>query len=358
MFSSFLFLFGTLKGKFSSGYLCGKRTISSLRNLIVVDILISIVIPVFNEEDNVVPLFNSIRDVMTNIKRDFEVIFVDDGSTDKTLPNLRSILDNGIEKDTLRVIELQRNYGQTPALLAGLANINGDLVVTMDGDLQNDPQDIPAMLEALTDEFDVICGWRKNRKDNAFKKLPSKFNNFLNRKLNNVFIHDSGCTLRVYRREAIEHIQLFAEGHRYIPAILAQQGFRLGEVVTNHRPRTNGKTKYGFKRLFRGFIDLFTLNAINKWGIKPIHLFSRWTILFMIASTLTFCWTILERVAFFRFWSIYSEAVSIKSNPLFILSFSLFLFGILLLFLGYITELLLRSKFNSNDSYKIKKEWN
>ena len=337
--------------------MCGKNTIDSLRNSIVDDILISIVIPVFNEEDNVVPLFHSIRDVMTNINRDFEVIFVDDGSTDKTLPNLRAVLDNGVEKDTLRIIELQRNFGQTPALLAGLANIKGELVVTMDGDLQNDPKDIPAMLDALTEEYDVICGWRKNRKDNAFKKLPSKFNNLLNRKLNNVFIHDSGCTLRVYRREAIEHIQLFAEGHRYIPAILAQQGYRLGEVVTNHRPRTNGKTKYGFRRLFRGFIDLFTLNAINKWGKKPIHFFSRWSILFMLVSFLTFCWTILERIAF-RFWdSVYTEAISIKSNPLFILSFSLFLFGIILLFMGYIAELLLRSNYNSNESYKIKKEW-
>ncbi len=338
--------------------MCGKHTVDSLRNSIVVDILISIVIPVFNEEDNVVPLFHSIRDVMTNINRDFEVIFVDDGSTDKTLPNLRAVLDNGVEKDTLRIIELQRNFGQTPALLAGLANIKGELVVTMDGDLQNDPKDIPAMLDALTEEYDVICGWRKNRKDNAFKKLPSKFNNFLNRKLNNVFIHDSGCTLRVYRRDAIEHIQLFAEGHRYIPAILAQQGFRLGEVVTNHRPRTNGKTKYGFKRLFRGFIDLFTLNAINKWGKKPIHLFSRWTGLFFLASFLTFCWTILERVAFFRFWSAYTEAVSIRSNLIFIISFALLLFGILLLFIGFVAELLLRSSFNSHESYKIKKEWN
>ncbi|MBK5113718.1 MAG: glycosyltransferase family 2 protein [Candidatus Heimdallarchaeota archaeon] len=327
-----------------------------MRNSIVDDILISIVIPVFNEEDNVVPLFNSIRDVLTNIQRDFEVIFVDDGSTDKTLSNLKSVLDNGVEKDTLRIIELQRNFGQTPALLAGLANIKGELVITMDGDLQNDPQDIPAMLEALTDEFDLICGWRKNRKDNALKKLPSKFNNLLNRKLNNVFIHDSGCTLRIYRREVIEHVQLFAEGHRYIPAILAQQGYRLGEVVTNHRPRTNGKTKYGFKRLFRGFIDLLTLNAINKWGEKPIHLFSRWSLLFMLVSFLTFCWTILERVAF-RFWDFYSELVSIRSNPLFILSFSLFLFGILLLFIGFIAELLLRSSYNSKESYKIKKEW-
>jgi glycosyltransferase involved in cell wall biosynthesis len=313
---------------------------------------------VFNEEDNVVPLFHSIRDIMTNIERDFEVIFVDDGSTDETLPNLKTILDNGVEKDTLRIIELQRNFGQTPALLAGLANIKGELVVTMDGDLQNDPQDIPEMLEALTDEYDVICGWRKNRKDNALKKIPSKFNNYLNKRMNNVQIHDSGCTLRVYRREAIEGIQLYAEGHRYIPAILAKQGFRLGEVETNHRPRTNGVTKYGFKRLFRGFIDLFTLNAINKWSKKPIHFFSRWSGFFILASFLTFFWTILERVAFHRIWSsVYPELVSIKSNPLLLISLITILFGILLLFVGFVAELLLRNNFDSHNSYKIKKEW-
>jgi hypothetical protein len=175
--------------------------------------------------------------------------------------------------------------------------------------------------------------------------------------MNNVHIHDSGCTLRVYRREAIEGIQLYAEGHRYIPAILAKQGFRLGEVETNHRPRTKGVTKYGFRRLFRGFIDLFTLNAINKWSKKPIHLFSRWSGFFMFASFLIFCWTILERVAFHRFWPIYTEAVSIKSNPLLVISFITFLFGILLLLVGFVAELLLRNSFDSHNSYKIKKEW-
>ena len=189
-------------------------------------IMISIVIPVFNEEDNVTPLYNSIYEVMTDIGEPFEVIFVDDGSNDETLMHLQGILANGHSNGNLRIIELQRNYGQTPALLAGLSKIRGDLVVTMDGDLQNDPKDIPKMLKALTDEYDVICGWRKKRHDNAFKKIPSKFNNFLNRKLNDVDIHDSGCTLRVYRREAVDNLELYAEGHRYIPAILAKHGFR------------------------------------------------------------------------------------------------------------------------------------
>jgi len=319
--------------------------------------LISIVIPVYTEEENVIPLFTEITEVMSKQKQDYEVIFIDDGSRDKTLNNLKSILTNNDTRETLRIIEFQRNYGQTPALLAGFAQAKGDYIITMDGDLQNDPNDIPTLIEALTDDFDVICGWRKNRKDNLLKKIPSKINNKINRRLNNLQIHDSGCTLRIYRREVVEDLQLFAEGHRYIPAILSYQGYRIGEIVTNHRPRILGKTKYGMKRLFRGFIDLMTLNALNKWGKKPMHLFCRWSLLFFITSLLSFCWVILERVAFFRFWSYYTIPVIIKSNPIFFISFTLFIGGIFILLIGFITEILLRNNFDNKKSYKIKKEW-
>ncbi|NHJ48837.1 MAG: glycosyltransferase family 2 protein [Asgard group archaeon] len=319
--------------------------------------MISFVIPVYNEEENVKPLYGAIQEVMNDIAQDYEVIFVDDGSTDKTLTNLTSILNNGNGNSVLRIIELQQNYGQTPALLAGFANVKGDIVVSLDGDMQNDPHDVPQMLDALTDGFDVICGWRKNRRDNIFKKLPSKLNNFINRKLNNVFIHDSGCTLRIYRKEAVKDIQLFAEGHRYIPAVLANQGFKLGEVVTNHKPRTRGNTKYGFKRLFRGFIDLFALGMINKWGKKPSHLFTFSSFLFFISSFLLGLWTLFERVLFHRVWDYYPDPVIIKTNPLLFISIGLSLFGILLLFLGFITEILVRQTTDSHNSYSIKREW-
>jgi hypothetical protein len=227
----------------------------------------------------------------------------------------------------------------------------------MDGDLQNDPSDIPVLYEALTEEYDVICGWRKNRKDNIFKKLPSKFNNFLNRRLNNLHIHDSGCTLRIYRRAAIENLDLYAEGHRYIPAVLAKKGFKIGEIETHHRPRTMGKTKYGFKRLFRGFIDLLTLNALNKWGSKPSHLFSLWSGIFVVISSLLGIWTLLERVAFHHFWKLYPEFLPIRTNPLLLIGIGVFLFGILLLFMGFITELLSRKLTDTSKSYIIRKEW-
>lgn len=320
--------------------------------------MISYVIPIYNEEENVIPLFESINEIMQEINQPYEVIFIDDGSTDKSLVNLTSELNNGYEKGVLRIIELQGNYGQTSALLAGFANVKGDIVVSLDGDMQNDPRDVLKMLEALTDDKDVICGWRKNRQDNIFKKLPSKLNNFINQNLNNVNIHDSGCTLRIYRKEAIENLQLHAEGHRYIPAILAHQGFRLGEVVTNHKPRINGKTKYGFGRLFRGFIDLVTLGMIHKWEKKPMHFFALWSSLFFLSSFFCGLWTLFERVLFHRIWPDYYEPILIKTNPQLIISIGLALFALLLLFLGYSTELLMRKNTNSHQLYQIKREWN
>ena len=314
------------------------------------------VIPVYNEEENIQPLYDSLVEVLEEINQGYELIFVNDGSTDKTLVLLQDLLKKENNR-SLRIIDLQGNHGQTLALLAGLNNVKGDLVITMDGDLQNDPKDFPALLDALTNEYDVICGWRKNRKDNIFKKLPSKFNNFLNRRLNNLHIHDSGCTLRIYRRAAIENLELYAEGHRYIPAVLAKKGFRIGEIETHHRPRIMGKTKYGFKRLFRGFIDLLTLNALNKWGSKPSHLFSLWSSIFFIISCLTGLWMLLERVAFHHFWSLYPGFIPIRTNPLLIISLGVFLFSILLLFLGFITELLSRKLTDTSKSYIIKKEW-
>ncbi|MFW9923883.1 MAG: glycosyltransferase family 2 protein [Candidatus Thorarchaeota archaeon] len=320
--------------------------------------MISIVIPVYNEEENVIPLYKSIKETMLPLNTDFEVLFVDDGSTDNTLPNLKKILSNGEGGGFLRVIELQRNFGQTPALLAGFENIRGDIVVTLDGDMQNDPFDIPKMISSLNDEYDVVCGWRKNRHDNIMKKFPSKINNFLNKKLNNVTIHDSGCTLRAYKRETIDDLQLFAEGHRYIPAILANKGYKLTEVETNHLPRIKGKTKYGFRRLFRGFLDLLTLGLLNKWGTKPMHLFSRWFLASSILGTLAVIWMFLERFLFYHIWDYYLGPVSILSNPLLIVSLLLFGFGIQSLFIGFIAELYVRNSSTVKNSYQIKKEWN
>lgn len=319
--------------------------------------MISVVVPVFNEEENVIPLFSSLKETLLQIGDTFEIIFVDDGSTDNTMKNLQKILANGNGENHLRVLELERNYGQTPALLAGFHQVKGDIIVSLDGDLQNDPKDIPKLLSELNGTCDVVCGWRKNRHDNIFKKIPSKINNFLNQRLNQVAIHDSGCTLRAYKREAIEDIQLFAEGHRYIPAILANKGFKLSEVETNHHPRTKGKTKYGLGRISRGFIDLLTLRALHKWSKKPIHFFSRWFLAFTFLGFLSTIWMFLERFLFYRIWNYYLEPILIFRNPLLFVSVLFFLSGIITLFFGFLAEILVRKTTDTKNSYSIKKEW-
>ncbi|MCX6694935.1 MAG: glycosyltransferase family 2 protein, partial [Candidatus Altiarchaeota archaeon] len=215
---------------------------------------VSIVIPVYNERHNVTKLYEAIEETMRNIRRTYEIIFVDDGSKDGTTQELRSIC---FSDRKVKCVMLRRNFGQTAALSAGIAKAAGEVVITMDADLQNDPKDIPKLLEKIREGYDVVSGWRKSRKDPLFgKKIPSLFSNWLARKLTGVKIHDFGCSLKAYRREAIKGVQLYGEMHRYIPALLYNKGFTVAEVEVNHRPRAHGKTKYGVSRLLKGLMDL------------------------------------------------------------------------------------------------------
>lgn len=318
---------------------------------------ISVIIPVYNEEANIVQLFNELKETLQSMKKSFEILFIDDGSKDQTLAKLKELLSEGDAENYLRIIEFRKNFGQTPALLAGFNQAKGKYIVTMDGDLQNDPADIPRMFKALTDEVDVVCGWRKNRKDNWLKKIPSRINNWLNRRLTGVEIHDSGCTLRLYRREATQNLPLFAEGHRYIPAMLAKQGFRLTEIETNHRPRVKGKTKYGAKRLFRGFTDLITLFLIHRWGSKPIHLFSQIGLFFLFFGFLSGLWLLCEKYLFWLFWSKYQWNHPISQRPLLFLCILLILTGVQFFFFGYLAELIARGTQDPKESYSIRREY-
>jgi glycosyltransferase involved in cell wall biosynthesis len=322
--------------------------------------VISIVIPVYNEEENVQPLFRKLEETMDELNEEYEVLFVDDGSTDQTLFKLKELIPEANKKETiLRIIELRKNFTKTPALLAAFANINekAETVITMDGDLQNDPKDIPMMLDALTEDVDVVCGWRKNRKDTIFKKWPSKLSNFLNRKLNNISIHDSGCALRVYRREAVDGLKLYTEGHRYLPTILARKGFRITEVVVHHHAREKGKSKYGVKRLGRGFVDLMTLRFLHKWGVKPGHFFSYTGLVFLFLGFLSGIWLLLEKYIFWLFWDKYTWNYSIGDRPLLILTILLLITGFQFLLNGFIAELIIRGTRDPKESYSIRKEW-
>ena len=225
--------------------------------------MLSAIIPVYNEEDNIVPLYKEIKGMMQEITEDFEIIYIDDGSTDKTLSNLLSLISK--EERYLRIIQFSKRFGKSAALTAGFQSVKGDLIVTLDGDGQDNPNNIPNLLSALTEEYDVVCGWRKKRHDSFLtKKIPSKIYNILNRSFTSSNLHDNNCTLRVYRNKAVKELILPKRSHRYLPMMLENRGFRLTEISVNHRSRLSGKSKYGFKRLLLGFFDLFKFRSLVK----------------------------------------------------------------------------------------------
>ena len=227
---------------------------------------LSIVIPVYNEEKNVALLHQTIRNTLDKTDFKYEIIFVDDGSTDNTF----NILNN-LKK--VKIIKFRKNFGQTAAMMAGFENSNGKVIVSLDGDLQNDPSDIPKLLDKLNEGYDVVSGWRYNRQDSFGKKAFSKIANSFRQLLVKDPIHDSGCSLRAYKKECFSDLQLHGEMHRYIPAILAWKGFKLDEVKVNHLPRKYGKTKYNMWRVLKGFMDLINVWFWRKYSNRPLHIF-------------------------------------------------------------------------------------
>lgn len=227
---------------------------------------ISVVVPVYNEEGNVQELHREIKEMCEKNQYIYEIIFVDDGSTDRTVEIAKQL-------KPLKLIQLRRNFGQTAAMDAGIKEAQYDYIVTMDGDRQNDPADIPKMLDYLEEnDLDVVSGWRKHRKDSLMKKFTSRGANLLRGIIVKDNIHDSGCSLKVYRKECFEGVNLYGEMHRFIPALLKIKGFTVGEIVVNHRPRTSGVTKYNWKRTFKGFVDMISVWFWNRYAVRPLHL--------------------------------------------------------------------------------------
>jgi len=229
-------------------------------------IKISIVVPVYNERENVYQLHTEINEVCINQDYIYEIIFIDDGSTDGTFVACK-------ELSPLKLIRLRRNFGQTAAMDAGIKATQYPLIITMDGDGQNDPADIPRMVEHLVEgDWDVVSGWRKNRKDNFFKRFASRGANLLRSIIVRDNIQDSGCSLKIYKQECFEHLNLYGEMHRFIPALLKIKGFTVGEIEVNHRPRMAGRTKYNWKRTVKGFIDMISVWFWHKYSVRPLHL--------------------------------------------------------------------------------------
>lgn len=227
---------------------------------------ISIIVPVFNEEENIKDLHEEIISVCEQESYIYEVIFVDDGSTDKTEAVCKTLRP-------LKYIRMRKNFGQTAAMDAGIKAAKYDYIITMDGDRQNNPADIPRLIKYLEEHnYDVVSGWRKNRKDSFMKRFISRGANFLRYLLVHDGIHDSGCSLKIYRRECFNDINLYGEMHRFIPALLEIKGYFVGELVVDHRPRIAGKTKYNWKRTFKGFVDMISLWFWNKYAVRPLHI--------------------------------------------------------------------------------------
>jgi len=291
---------------------------------------ISIIIPLYNEERNVLPLWSSIRKVMANLNREYEVIFIDDGGTDKTFEILKKLHKRDPK---VKVIKFRTNFGQSAAMAAGFEAAKGDIIISMDGDLQNDPKDIPRLIQKLEEGYDVISGWRKNRKDKLLlRRIPSQIANKLICFITKVKLHDTGCSLKAYRSEIIKRINLYGELHRFIPALARIEGARIAEMVVDHHPRRFGKSKYNITRTFRVIMDLITLNLLMKYLHKPLHFFGVIGIASITLGLATFICTLY--CLFFYGFSLP------EINILITLVFLLLACGIQFLFLGLLADLI------------------
>ncbi|HKK10260.1 MAG TPA: glycosyltransferase family 2 protein [Bacteroidales bacterium] len=301
---------------------------------------LSVVISVFNEQDNVGPLAKQLLENLGDY--DFEIIFVDDGSSDKTVTNVKSL-----KHDRIHLIELQKNYGQSSALAAGIDYAHGEFIVTMDGDLQNDPADIPLMVEKLiAGDWDVIAGIRKNRKDNFIRKIPSKIANWIIRRSTGVAIRDNGCALKVFRKKIAKDIGLYGELHRFISVLAALDGARITQMEVNHHPRIHGQSKYGLKRTFKVVSDLMLMIFFRKYMQKPMHLFGPLGIFTLIAGGLINLYMLALKIAGQDIWG----------KPLLILGVLLLLGGIQLITVGIMSEFLMRTYYESQRKkpYKVR----
>ena len=258
---------------------------------------LSLVIPVFNEKDNLPLLFEAIYKTIPPMNKTWEVILVDDGSRDKSLTVLQEYAAK--DPDHVRVISFRRNFGQTAAIAAGLDYASGEIIVLMDADLQNDPADIPMMLEKLDKGYDLVSGWRKDRKDNAVtRNFPSMIANWVISRVTGVHLHDYGCTLKAYRRDVLEGFRLYGEMHRFIPVYANSVGANITEVVVSHHPRKFGKTKYGLERTAKVILDLFTVKFLVSFASKPIYLFGGAGGGLMIISALIMAYLFFRRILF------------------------------------------------------------
>lgn len=305
------------------------------------NLYLSVVVPVFNEEGAVADLHGKILASCKKNGKTFEIIFVNDGSSDGTLNALKLL-------SPIRIVNLRRNFGQTAAMDAGIRASQGKYIVMLDGDGQNDPADIGRLIARLEqDNLDVVSGWRKNRKDTLGKKLASRMAAKLRGFLINDGIHDSGCTLKVYRRECFDKLHLYGEMHRFIPAMLKIRGFKVGEMEVAHHPRTTGKTKYNLTRGVKGCLDMVAVWFWDKYSSRPLHLFGTTGLILITVSAVSGLWAIYERVFY---------GLDLSETSLTLLSIIGFMTGLLLFVFGLISDILMKTFYASRNmtAYDVK----
>lgn len=299
---------------------------------------LSIIIPVYNEEDNVLPLHQKITEALDSMGHPYEVIIVDDGSTDNTAQRLKELARSD---NRLKVIHLRRNFGQTPAMMAGIDAATGDILIPMDGDLQNDPHDIPKLLAKLAEGYDVVSGWRKDRQDHPLKRnLPSRVANRLISFISGVHLHDYGCSLKAYRKAIIKGVKLYGEMHRFVPIYAAWQGAKVTEVGVTHYPRVHGVSKYGFDRTIKVILDLIVVKFLDKFAHKPMYLFGGFGLVTFLISFLLF--------GLMLYLKIFANKSFIETPlPMAVTLFTLM--GFMSIFMGLIAEILMRTYHESQN---------
>lgn len=298
--------------------------------------MLSIVIPVHNEQDNVFPLYERVSAAMRRIGSDYEVIVVNDGSTDLTEANLRVV---AVRDPRFKIVNFRRNFGQTAAMMAAIDFASGSIIVGLDGDLQNDPADIPRLLVKLAEGYDVVSGWRHNRIGGTLtRKLPSLIANWLISRMSGVHLHDYGCTLKAYKKEVVKGVKLYGEMHRFIPIYASWQGGKVAEIPVNDLPRSHGRSKYGMERIFKVILDLMVVKFLASYADRPIYVFGG----FGLASiALSFVSGMLA--LYLKFF----ENTSFISTPLPLLVVLSFITGVMSILMGLIAEIIMRTYYES-----------
>lgn len=299
--------------------------------------MISIVIPVYNEENNILPLYDEIKRSVSGLSNTCEILFVDDGSIDKSVERIKEVSS---KDPSVRGIVFSRNYGQTAAISAGIEAAKGEYIVTMDADLQNDPADIGMLVRKVDEGYDLVSGWRRKRKEPFFsRRLPSITANRIISAVTGLRLHDYGCTLKIYKRELIKNINLYGEMHRFIPLYIQAMGGEIGEVEVNHRERASGRSKYGINRTFKVVLDLITVKFLmGASSTSPLYFFGRWGFLLIFSGVLCGVVALIQKIAW-GFW--------VHRNPLLILGVFSFMLGAQAILMGLLAELSIRIYYES-----------